>query len=274
MSTPAKYIDLKQVVANKSPKLAKWLPGFIVNYLKRVIHEDDLNRAMRDFGHLHGVEFVNACIEHLGATVEVKGLENLPKEGGVILAANHPLGGLDGIAFMQAVGRVRSDMQFLVNDILLSVENFQPLFIPVNKHGSNPRAALKMIDDAYASDSAVMVFPAGLVSRKIDGIVQDLEWTKSFISKAIRYQKDVIPVHIGGRNSNWFYNLSKFRRFIGLKANIEMLYLPDEMYKQQGQTITLTFGKPIPASTFDKTKSQQDWANYVREQMYALNDTK
>lgn len=274
MSTPAKYIDLKQVVANKSPKLAKWLPGFIVNYLKRVIHEDDLNRAMRDFGHLHGVEFVNACIEHLGATVEVKGLENLPKEGGIILAANHPLGGLDGIAFMQAVGRVRSDMQFLVNDILLSVENFQPLFIPVNKHGSNPRAALKMIDDAYASDSVVMVFPAGLVSRKIDGVVQDLEWTKSFISKAIRYQKDVIPVHIGGRNSNWFYNLSKFRRFIGLKANIEMLYLPDEMYKQQGHTITLTFGKPIPASTFDKTKSQQDWANYVREQMYALNNTK
>ncbi len=275
MSTEEKYIDIEQVIRDKNPKLAKWLPGFILNYIRRIVHEDDLNRAMRDFGHLEGVDFVNASIEHVGANIEVAGLENIPKEGGVILAANHPLGGLDGIAFMQAVGRVRSDMQFLVNDILLNIKNFSPLFIPVNKHGANPRAALKIIDKAYASEAAVMVFPAGLVSRKIDGKVQDLEWTKSFITKAIRYKKDVVPVHIDGHNSNWFYNLSKYRKKLGVKANLEMFYLANEMYKQSGQTITLTFGKPIPADKFDKSRSANDWANYVREKMYSLseNDT-
>ncbi|WP_223277497.1 1-acyl-sn-glycerol-3-phosphate acyltransferase [Phaeocystidibacter luteus] len=258
------------MIHSKNPKLAKWMPGFILRYIKRIVHEDDLNRAMRDFGHLHGVDFVNEAVNHVGIKLITKGLENIPKEGGVILAANHPLGGLDGIAFMAAVGKVRSDMQFLVNDILLNVENFQPLFIPVNKHGANPRAALKIIDEAYASDSAVMVFPAGLVSRKIEGKVQDLEWTKSFISKAMQYKRDVIPVHIDGKNSAWFYNLSRFRQKFGIKANLEMFYLANEMYKQQGQTITLTFGKPIPASTFDKSKTQNEWANYVREEMYAL----
>lgn len=270
VSNTSKYIDIKEVVRSKNPGLAKWLPGFIMNYIKKIVHEDDINRAMRDFGHLHGIDFVDASIEHVGATVIVEGLENIPKEGGVILAANHPLGGLDGIAFMHAVGKVRTDMQFLVNDILLNVKNFEPLFIPVNKHGANPREALKTIDNAYASDSAVMVFPAGLVSRKIDGEVKDLEWTKSFISKAMRYKRDVVPVHIGGKNSSWFYNLSNFRRKFGIKANLEMFYLANEMYKQEGQTIKLTFGKPIPAETFDKSKSQTEWANFVREKMYQL----
>ncbi len=272
MNTPEKYIDIKEVIKDKNANLAKWLPGFVVKYIKRIVHEDDLNRAMREFGDKHGVDFVNAAIDHIGANIEVEGLENIPEEGGVILAANHPLGGLDGIAFMQAVGRRRSDMQFLVNDILLNIKNFSPLFIPVNKHGSNPREALKIIDQAYASESVVMVFPAGLVSRKVDGKVQDLEWTKSFITKSIRYKKDVIPVHIGGKNSPWFYNLSRFRTKLGLKANLEMFYLADEMYKQSGQTIKLTFGKPIPASTFDKSRTPNEWANYVRDKMYALAD--
>lgn len=259
---------------DKSPKLAKWLPGFILRYLKRIIHEDEINGFMIEAQDKSGVPFVNAVIDHFGAKVQIVGKENIPVTGGVIFAANHPLGGLDGIAFMQAIGTVRNDMQFLVNDILLNIKNFEPLFIPVNKHGSNPRAALKVIDDAYASESAVMVFPAGLVSRKIDGVIQDLEWTKSFISKAVYYKKDIIPVHINGKNSKWFYSLSQFRKFIGLKANLEMLYLPDEMYKQKGKTITLTFGKAIPSSTFDKSKSQQEWANFVREKLYALSTKK
>lgn len=270
VSTSDKYIDIQKVIASKSETLAKWLPRFILNYVRRLLHEDDINRAMRDNGHLSGVDFVNASMEHLGANVELRGLENVPKEGGVVLAANHPLGGLDGIAFMYAVGKVRSDMQFLVNDILLNIKNFEPLFIPVNKHGNNPRFAMKMIDEAYASESAVMVFPAGLVSRKMDGEIKDLEWTKSFINKAVRYEKDVIPVHIGGRNSNAFYNLARWRRRLGIKVNLEMFLLVSEMYKQKDKNIVITFGKPIPVETFDKSKSQGEWANFVREKMYNL----
>lgn len=270
MSTPQKYIDINKVIKSKSERLAKWLPGFVVGYIKRIVHEDEVNEVMRNTSHLRGVEFVNAVMDELQMTVELSGAENIPKTGGCILAANHPLGGLDGIAFMQAVGQVRSDMKFLVNDILLNIENFQPLFLPVNKHGSNGREALNMIDQAYASDEATLVFPAGLVSRKLPEGIADLQWKKSFISKATKYQQDIIPVHIGGRNSNFFYNLSRFRGKVGIKANLEMFYLVDELFKQKGKTLKVTVGKPIPYTTFNKEKSQQEWADEVRRRVYEL----
>ncbi len=264
-----KYLDIEKIIEGKSPTLAKWLPRFMLRYLKRLLHEDQLNKAMRDYGHLSGVDFVRGCMKHLNATLKITGLENIPKEGGVVLAANHPLGGLDGILFMDAVGRVRSDQQFLVNDILLNIKNFEPLFIPVNKHGANPRYAMKMIDQAYESDHVVMVFPAGLVSREIDGKIQDLEWTKSFVTKAKSYQKDIIPVHIGGTNTKRFYRLSRWRKKLGIKLNIEMFLLVDEMYRMAGKELKISFGTPILSNDLKKG-SPKDWANKIREEVYKL----
>lgn len=270
MSTPQKYIDIKKVIKDKNPKLAKWMPSFVLSFIKRIVHEDDVNEVMSKIGHLYGLDFVNGAIKAMDTKIEVVGLENIPKTGGCILVSNHPLGGLDGVAFMQVVGRVRSDMKFLVNDILLNIENYYPLFLPVNKHGANARSALKMIDEAYASDEATLVFPAGLVSRKLPEGIADLEWKKSFISKSIKYEQEVVPVHIDGRNSNFFYNLSNIRRKIGIKANLEMFYLVDELFKQRGKTLTITIGKPIPHTTFSKDKSQQEWADEVRKRVYEL----
>lgn len=270
LDSKEKYIDIKKVISSKNKTLAKWMPGFMMRYIKRIAHEDDINDIMNATGHLHGLNFVRAGLDQLHTEVIVKGIEHIPPTGGCILAANHPLGGLDGIAFLKAVGMVRSDMKFLVNDVLLNIENFHPLFLPVNKHGSNPRKFMKLIDEAYASEEATLVFPAGLVSRKLSGgIIADLEWKKSFISKAIKYKRDVIPVHIGGRNSNFFYNLSKIRNMLGIRANVEMFYLADEMFSQRGKTITVTFHKPIPYTTFDESKTQQQWADYVRERVYS-----
>ena len=270
MSTPEKYIDVQKVVESKNRQLAHWLPGFALRYIKRIVHEDDINRVMNNIGHLRGLEFVEGTLRELNCTVKTIGLENIPRHGGCILASNHPLGGLDGIAFMYAVGRVRSDMKFLVNDILLNIENFQPLFLPVNKHGANPREALHLIDNAYASDEATLVFPAGLVSRKQNGKIADLEWKKSFITKAVKYKKDIIPVHIEGRNSNFFYNLSRLRSKLGIKANLEMFYLADELFRQQNKTITIRFGKPIAYQSLDNSKTQGEWAEEVRRLVYEL----
>lgn len=267
---PAKYIDVKEVIRSKNKNLAKWLPGFVVNYFKRIIHQDQLNEAMRKFGHKEGLEFVEAGLNFLNTKVEVKGAENVPKEGGVILASNHPLGGLDGIALMHAIGQIRQDIKFLVNDILLNIKNLEPLFVPVNKVGVNPRKALELIEQTYAKEIAILVFPAGLVSRKLPEGVTDLTWQKSFIAKSKKYKKDIIPVHIDGQNSQFFYNLSNWRRKLGVKANIEMLYLADEMFKQQNKTITITIGEAIPWQTFDKSKPMQEWASEVRKQAYAL----
>jgi putative hemolysin len=265
-----KYIDVKNIVASKNESLVKWLPSFVINYIRRIVHEDDINDSMSKIGHLEGLDFVKAALGYLNTKVEVEGLENIPKEGGVIIASNHPLGGLDGIALMDAVGRVRKDIQFLVNDILLSIENLAPLFVPVNKVGDNPREATKIIEATYAKDIAILVFPAGLVSRKLPEGVADLEWKKSFIARSKKYKKDIVPVHIDGRNSNFFYNLSRLRGKLGIKANLEMFYLADEMFKQRNKTITIRFGKPIPHQSFDKSKTMLEWASEIRSKVYQL----
>ena len=265
-----KYIDIEKVIASKNARLARWLPGFVLRFMKRLIHEDDLNDAMDHFGQYQGLEFVDAALDYLDITVKAIGLENIPSEGGVILASNHPLGGIDGMAFMQVVGRARKDFQFLVNDMLLNIKNLEMLFVPVNKVGSNPREASKLIEQAYAKDIPVMVFPAGLVSRKQPQGVQDLDWKKSFIVRARKYKKDIIPVHIEGQNSKRFYNFSRFRQRIGIKANIEMALLPDEMFRQRGKTLTIRIGEPIPYQSFDHTKTPTEWAAEVREITYDL----
>ena len=208
--------------------------------------------------------------------VVVNGAENIPREGGVILAANHPLGGLDGVAFMYAVGKYRQDIRFFVNDLLLQIKNFSPLFVPVNKHGKNSSAYFQKFDEVYASDNCLIIFPAGLVSRKQKGgIIEDLVWKKSFVTKAIQYHKNIVPVFIDGQNSRFFYNLAYWRKKIGIKANIEMFYLADEMYKQRGKTITFTFGEAISWETFTKNHTVEYWAEKLKRHTYALktNDT-
>lgn len=270
MDKPKKYVDIDAIIKSKNATLYKWLPGFVLRYIKRIVHENEINDIMSRIGHLHGLPFVKAALNELGATVKVEGLENIPKEGPCIIASNHPFGGLDGVTLMKAVSERREDMKFLVNDILVSIQNFQPLFLPINKHGANPRESLKLIDKAYASDEVTMVFPAGLVSRKLENGVADLEWKKSFIAKSIQHKVDVIPTYVQGQNSNFFYNLSRFRTKLGIKANLEMFYLADELFKQRGKTIVIKFGKPITFETFDKSRTQEQWASFVREKVYEM----
>lgn len=266
-----KYIIVRDVIRKKNPNLLRWMPRFVMRYFERIVHEDDINDIMDHIGHLYGLDFVDALLnQELGVKVELEGEENIPLEGGVIFASNHPLGGLDGIAFMHAVGKHRSDVKFLVNDILLNIKNLQPLFVPVNTLGPQGRKNILLIEEAYADDHALLVFPAGLVSRKRNGKIQDLEWKKSFISKAKKYKKNIIPVYIEGRNSDFFYNLARFREKVGLKVNLEMLYLADELFAQRGQTVTIHIGKPIAYTAFDDSKSEAEWATHVKGMVYGM----
>lgn len=265
-----KLIDVEKVIASKNPRLLKLLPGFIIRYLKRILHQDDMNLFIRENGHLMGLDFANRIIEYFGSRIEVEGIENIPAEGRYLLAANHPLGGLDGIALITVAGRIRSEILFPVNDFLMHVKNLGPLFIPVNKHGSNAEN-IALFDQTFMGDKMILYFPAGLVSRKQKGgIIKDLEWKKTFVSKARKSKRDIIPVHIQGNNTAFFYNLARFRKKIGLKANIEMLYLVDEMYRQKGHTIRITIGKPIPVTTLNKSKSDLQWASLIKEHVYHL----
>lgn len=267
-----KFIEVREVIHKKSPGFAKWIPKPLISYLRRVIHEDEINYIMAKYKDCHGLDFVDALLNELNVNVVLEGEENIPLHDSVIFASNHPLGGLDGVAFMQAIGRYRKDVKFIVNDILLNVTNLQPLFVGVNtvKGQRQKKGNMSAVEEAYASDLALLVFPAGLVSRKVKGSVQDLEWKKSFISKAKKYQKDVVPVYIDGKNSNFFYNLANIRAKLGLKANIEMLYLPDEMFSQRGQTVRIVIGERIPYTAFDASKNERQWATEIRNKVYKL----
>lgn len=263
-------IDVENVLYSKNPALKKVVPKFIVNYLKRIVHQDDINEFLMECGHLRDADMVGAFLSKFEIKFKVSGTENIPEKGRCIFVSNHPLGGLDGLVFIYELSKHFPDIKFPVNDILTNIENLSGILLPVNKHGSQGKEAARMIEDAYSSDSQILYFPAGLCSRKKRGVIKDLIWHKSFISKAIQHKRDVVPAYFSGRNSNFFYNLANIRKFLGIKGNIEMLYLADEMFKQKGKEISLTFGKPIPWQTFDKSRSAPEWADWVKSKSYEL----
>jgi putative hemolysin len=262
-------IDVQKVLADKNPALARMIPSFLVRYLKRIIHQEEINAFLKQHGHLDGLAFVDEVVNMFRPKVTLRGLENLSSDGRFVVASNHPLGGLDGIVLMQAIGKVRPDIQFPVNDILLNIKNLQPLFVPINKHGSNAEN-IRILNETFEGNAVVCYFPFGLVSRKRKGIIRDLDWKKTFLTKARRYKRDVIPTHISGRNSDFFYRLANLRKTLGIKANLEMLYLVDEFFKQQDQDICITFGKPIPWEFFDRRFNENQWAEKLRGFVYYL----
>jgi len=269
------FINLKKIIAGKDPLMAKLLPKFILNYLNRILHVKEVNASVNKNRHLTGLDFVNATLEDFQIRSKLIGEENIPVKGKAIVCSNHPLGGPDGLALITAIGKYRTDVKFIVNDFLLNVDNLKPLFIPVNKIGANSKEYILLINALYESDNLVLNFPFGLVSRKRHGIIMDLEWKKSFITKAKQHKRNIIPAYIDGRNSNFFYNLANLRKFFGIKINIEMLYLIDEMYKHKDIDIVITFGTPIPYQTFDNRYTDSEWAEKLRKYVYLLaNDYK
>ena len=265
-------IDIDRVLINKNPKLHKMLPSFVINYLKKIAHQEDFNYLIRTYKNSIGLDFVKDVLADAKISTESTGQDNIPKEGKFILAANHPIGGIDGLAFMQETGKIFGPTKSIINDLLLNIKNLAPLFVGVNKHGSASRSVFKEIDKTFLSDEQILIFPAGLASRRTKGVIRDLEWKKTFITKAVKYERDIIPVHITGKLSNFFYNFANIRKFLGIKSNLEMLYLADETFKQKNRTFKITFGKPISYKTFDKSKTHYEWAQEVKNHVYLLKD--
>lgn len=264
-------LNIKDIISSKNPRLGRVVPGFIYRYLNKILHIKKLDYMINTLNS-DGVDFIADCFKIMGTSYSHNNRENVPPNGRYIFTSNHPLGGLDGMVLQKNVSELFGPARFIVNDFLLNVPQLQSVFIGVNKHGRQSSGTYKAIEELYDSDLHVLNFPAGLCSRKINGEIKDLEWRKSFIQKARKYKRDIIPVYIKGRNSNWFYNLSNLRKKIGLKANIEMLYLVDEMFKQENAKIELTYGKPIPHKLFNNPKEDYYWAQKIKSLVYNLND--
>ncbi len=267
-------VDVREVLRQKAPSVAGKIPGFIINYLIRIIHEEEINDILTRYHDKEGVDFMQELIGYFDLSLKIIGEENIPSDGRYIFASNHPLGGLDGICLSAVIGR-RYDgkIRYLVNDLLLYLTNLRSIFVPINKHGAQGRENARLIDEAYASDNQVVTFPAGLCSRMIGGKIQDTEWKKSFIQKAVEYRRDIVPVYFEGRNSAFFYAVAALRKKLGIKMNYEMIYLPREMFRSRHKTFCIHFGKPVPWQTFDGSRKPSEWAGWMREQVYNLKKT-
>ncbi len=263
------FLDTGRVLREKNPTLYRWLPGFLIRYLKKIVHEDELNYFVSHYSDKQGVDFLEAVLGEMKVNIVTEGYTGWIESSRTLFVANHPLGGLDGMAFMLVVGKKLKDIVFPVNDLLMHIPNLQQLFVPVNKHGRNTHL-VKAFDDTFASDKSVLYFPAGLCSRKTEGKIIDLDWKKTVVVKARNYQRNIVPVYIEGRNSDFFYNLANLRSRLGIKANLEMLFLADEMFRQKDKTIRLTFGKPISFKTFDTRFTDTAWAAKLKKHVYAI----
>ena len=264
-------IDIDKVLREKAPKYYKYIPKFVVSYLKRIVHQEELNVFLRESKDKVGVDFLKACLEFLDANIVVKGEENLPTEGLYTFVSNHPLGGQDGVALGYVLGSFyKGKVKYMVNDLLMNLQGLAPLCIPINKTGKQAKDFPRMVEAGFASNDQLIMFPAGLCSRRQNGVIRDLDWKKTFIVKSVQAQRDVVPIHFEGRNSNFFYNLANVCKFLGIKINIAMLYLADEMLKNRHKTFTVTIGKPISWQTFDKSKTPSEWAAYVKDILYKL----
>ena len=264
-------IDIDRIIKEKAGNKAKYIPGFIRAYLKRIVHQDELNVFLEESKNKKGVDFLEACMNFLDIKIEIHGKENLPKDGCFTFVSNHPLGGADGVALGYVLGKhYDGNIRYLVNDLLMNLQGLAPLCIPINKTGKQSKDFPKMVEAGFHSNNNIIMFPAGICSRRKGGIISDIAWKKTFITKSIETKRDIVPLHFEGQNSDWFYKMANACDHFGLKFNIAMIYLADEMLKNRHKTFKLTVGKPISWQTFDKSKTPPEWAQYVKEIVYNL----
>ena len=269
-----KTIDIDNILRDKMGAKAKYVPQPAVAWLKRIVHQDEVNKFLWESRNKTGVDWLEECVRYLDMTLEVEGIENLPpKDDGRLytFVSNHPLGGQDGVALGAIIGRhYDGRFRYLVNDLLMNLPGLAPLCIPINKTGSQGRNFPQMVESGFQSDNHILMFPAGLCSRRKGGVIRDLPWKKTFVGKSVQYRRDVVPIHFGGRNSDFFYRLANFSDKYMKKVNIAMLFLADEMYKNVHKTFRVAIGKPIPWQTFDKSRTPAEWAQYVKDRVYEL----
>ena len=266
-------IDIDKVLQEKAPDTYRRIPRPLVAYLKHIVHQEEINEFLRTHQDAVGVDFLEQALDYLDTHLVVHGRENLPSDGRpCTFVSNHPLGGQDGLALGFILGRhYDGRVKYLVNDLLMNLHPLAPLFIPINKTGRQAKDFPAQVRGAFASGDHIIMFPAGLCSRRQKGIgIRDLEWKKTFVTRSVEARRDVVPIHFEGRNSNRFYRLANLCKRLGLKVNIAMMYLADEMYKNRHKTFTVSIGQPIPWQTFDRSRSDKEWAQWVKEKVYSL----
>lgn len=267
-----KHLDLEKIIKSKSPKLARFIPRFVVRWMEKLVAADRHNEILDLYGDRTSIGFIDGALEYIGVDYELHSVENLPENSRLVFAANHPLGGVDGMILATAIERIRPDVRLIVNDILLNIEPLRPIFVGINKHGRQGADSARAMDELYASNHPIINFPAGLCSRLIRrGVIDDLPWKRSFVVRSINSDRTVIPTYVDARNSKFFYRFGYIRKKLGIKTNLDMMLLPGEVFHQKGKTVHIYFGQPI---TLDSNHTPQQWCDLIREKVYQMAKNK
>ncbi|XOV68427.1 MAG: 1-acyl-sn-glycerol-3-phosphate acyltransferase [Fluviicola sp.] len=264
------FIDVEKLIASKNPKALKRTPRFVISYLKHILHQAEINEFIKDHEDIKNAEWCQAVVDYFNITINVQHIERIPKEGKIVLAMNHPLGGMDAMILVSALKDHRKDLKFIVNDLLMNLDPMKEMFVGVDKINKNRATVREQIKALFQSDEAVCIFPAGLVSRKQKGEVKDLVWKKTFVTYSREFDRTIIPIYIDGRLSRFFYGLSNIRGKLGIKTNIEMLYLANELFKQRDRHFEFIVGKPIYSNELDPSVDDKDIAQEIKEKVYDL----
>ena len=266
-------IDIGAVIREKAPRAARWIPRPVVTWLRRTIHEREINHILANYWSLPPQEFIRAAFREWQVSYSVEGLDRLDPKGRYLFVSNHPFGGMDGMMLADKLIEHFGDARVVVNDLLMHLEPLRPLWIPVNKHGSQNAAYARKFDEEFFGERPILTFPAGLCSRTVNGRVTDPEWKISFLKKAYASQRKIVPVFVEGRLSNFFYRVYHLRKALGMKFNIEMLWLPDEMFSQKGRHFRIVVGDPITVAELQPCGSLREQVEEVRKKVYSLEKT-
>lgn len=266
-----KLIYIDSVIKDFNPKLHKRLPRFVIRLIEKIIRQDKINRVLSLYGHLDGPEFIEAVFKDFNVDIIEHGAENIEKGQRFMFVANHPLGGLDGLAVIYSICKNFGHSRAIVNDLLLFIESLKSVFCGVNVYGHNNEEIFKNIEALYNNqEENICAFPAGLVSRRVNGVITDLEWKSKFINMATQHNLPIVPIYVDAKNSNFFYRTANIRKKLGIKFNYELVLLPGEVFKYHDKPINLYYGEPIMPQILKEIQTPAQRTQYVRQMTYML----
>ncbi len=273
-------INVRRVLTERlGERRMRRIPGFAVKWLEKFICQDRLNKLLRDNYPSTGADFCSGVLRDLSVNYEVVHPERLPDASSpsdcrVLFVCNHPLGGLDGMILIDMLTRhccpPEEKLGFVVNDLLSAVKPLGDVFIPVNKHGRQSREAAARVESVFMGSGPLVMFPAGMVSRRRKGVIADLRWNPMFVRRAVKSSRDIIPLRFDGANSSFFYKFAALREKLGFRFNIEMIRLPAEVIRSEGKTFTITVGERIPYTELLKQLDPAAEAARIRSLIYEL----
>lgn len=261
-------LNIEKILEDKNPRLKRWIPSFVIKWIEKLLEVKKHNEILEIYENRPPIEFIDGALDYVGVKYSLHNTHNVPKDDKVLFAANHPLGGIDGMILATAIEKIKPNVKLIVNDILLNIEPLKPIFVGVNKHGAQATQLSLKLDELYNSQSPIINFPAGMCSRltKKRGI-EDLKWKHSFVSKCMVTNRVVVPTYVKAQNSMFFYKFAKWREKLGVKINLEMVLLSREIFLQKGKEVKIYFGEPIE---LNNSKSTRQWSEYIREQVYKM----